>query len=131
MKLWYGYGSEHSANIEMIGQFKSVEDARDVYRLFERLAENADNIVDADSSSDRFSDEALDLLRELNVHSLHPLELEQFMYGDNPELENDRIVLRTDEIDVSAFFKLMVLNGAKVQILSRHDYPLVEGGEAE
>lgn len=131
MKLWCGYGSEHSANIEMIGQFKSVEDARDVYKLFERLAEEVNDIVEVGSSSDRFSDEALDLLRELKVYDLQPFELEQFLYENYPELKSDRIVLRTDEIDVSAFFKLMVSNGAKVQILSRHDYPPDEGGQSE
>ena len=131
MKLWYGYGSEHSANIEMIGHFKSVEDARDVYKLFERLAEEANDLVDASAPPDHFSEDALKLLRELRVHSLQPFELEQFLYANHPELKNDRIVLSTDEIDVSAFFKLMVSNGAKVQILSRHDYPPVEGGESE
>ena len=30
MKLWYGYGSEHSNNLVMIGQFKSVEDAEEL-----------------------------------------------------------------------------------------------------
>ena len=53
----------------------------EVYRRFERLAKNADNIVDADSPSDSFSDEALQLLRELNVHSLHPLNLSNSFMG--------------------------------------------------
>ena len=81
--------------------------------------------------SDRFSDEALNLLRQLRVHSLHPFELEQFHYENEPELHGDKIVLRTDEIDVSAFFKLMVSKGARVRILSRHDHPQVDGGESE
>ena len=29
MKLWMGYGSEHSANLVMLGKFKSAEDATD------------------------------------------------------------------------------------------------------
>ena len=127
MKVWYGFGSEHSANIEMIGQFKSVEDARHVYKQFQRLAEAAHRIVEIGAASDRFSDEALTLLSELHVHSLQPFELEQFHYENDPELQGDKIVLKTDEIDVSAFFKLMVSQGARVYIHSRHDYPQLDG----
>lgn len=38
MKVWYAYGSEHSANLVMIGHFKSVHDAEETKNLFEHLS---------------------------------------------------------------------------------------------
>ena len=57
------------------------------------------------------------MLREAKCYILSPSELEHFLYGDSiTRLKNNKIVLRTDETEVSAFFKLMIQNGAKVEV---------------
>jgi len=38
-------------------------------------------------------------------------------------LNGSRIVVTTDELEVSGFLKLMVDKGAKVEVYSAHDYP--------
>jgi hypothetical protein len=39
MKIWKGYGSEHSMNLVMIGHFKEACDAREAKRLIDQLIE--------------------------------------------------------------------------------------------
>ena len=123
MKIWNGYGSEHSANLVMIGHFKSTKDAKDVSELFEQLTNGLYDKVDAGTSTARYSDEIAALLRKLDCFSLSPFELEQFLYDNRINIDSNKIVITTDEDDVSAFFKLMVSRGAKVEIFSAHDYP--------
>ena len=39
-----------------------------------------------------------------------------------PTLEEDTLVLRTDDIEISAVLKIMVENGARVEVYSAHTY---------
>ena len=123
MKIWKAYGSEHSANLVLIGRFKSARDAEEVVELFEKLEVGLDGKIDVGTPPNCYSDELSDLFRSLNCYTLSPFELEQFLYGIHPELDENKITVRTDEFDVSAFSKLMVMRGAKVEIFSIHDYP--------
>ncbi len=43
-------------------------------------------------------------------------------------MKDDKIILTTNESEVSAFFKLMIEKGAKVEIYSANDYPDTECG---
>jgi hypothetical protein len=131
MKLWHGYGSEHSMNLVMIGHFKSLEDAEKTQNLIEQLTEGLRGKIEIGTSLDRFGDNVLDLLRETNCYILGPSELEHFLYDINTRVEGDKIILTTDEFEVSAFFKLMITKGAKVEIYSAHDYPDTEYGRGK
>lgn len=131
MKIWSGYGSEHSMNLVMIGHFKSTENAKDMLRLFEDLTAGLEDIIDFDAEFDRYSEEVFTLLKKLGCHSLNNFELEQFSYDSRINVHGDKIVITTDETDVSAFFKLMVLKGARVEIFSGHDYPDADYGRGK
>lgn len=131
MKIWQGYGSEHSSNLVMIGHFKSAGDAKKTKELIEQLTEGLSDKIDVGTSPDRFSPDVMDLLRETKCYSLSPPELEQFLYDANTRLEDDKIILTTEESDVSAFLKLMVTQGAKVEIYSAHDYPDTDYGRGK
>ena len=131
MKIWHGYGSEHSMNLVMIGYFKSPEDAEKTQKLFEQLSEGLRDKIDIGTCRDRFGDDVLELLRETNCYSLSPSELENFLYDTRTRVEGNKIILTTDESDVSAFFKLMITKGARVEIYSAHDYPDAEYGRGK
>ena len=131
MKIWQGYGSEHSMNLVMIGYFKSSEDAENVHTLFDQLTDGLRDKIDVGASSDRYSEEVLSFLRELNCYSLSAFELEQFLYDISISVDGDKIVLTTEESEVSAFLKLMVLKGAKVEVFSGHDYPEADYGRGK
>jgi hypothetical protein len=42
MKIWNGYGSEHSANLIMIGTFKEIKDAKEAFRKIDILKDQVD-----------------------------------------------------------------------------------------
>lgn len=128
MKIWNGYGSEHSMNLVLIGRFKHAQDAERVEKDIKRLSaqvskENIQLVSFADPEDQRFSEEMLSLLRRLNINSLGPTDLDQLISDHNLERAGDRITLTTDEAEVSAFVKLFIDAGARVEVFSGHDYP--------
>lgn len=123
MKIWHGYGSEHSSNLVMIGHFKTTRDAKKAQQLIEQLSVGLRDKTEVGTTSERFSDEVRATLREAQCYFLGPSELEQFLYETRIQVESNRIVLTTEEFEVSAFLKLMVHKGARVEIYSAHDYP--------
>lgn len=128
MRLWVGYGSEHSMNLVMIGHFKEAREAEQVKRLLDHLAEKvaAEQEAyrhDAPPHELRFSDEMMAALRAARIHGLGPSELEQFNYDVRHSVEDKALVIRTDESDVSAFLKVLLERGARIEVYSAHDYP--------
>ena len=131
MKIWQGYGSEHSMNLVMIGHFKSSDDAEKTHKLIKQLSEGLDGKIELGSHRERFGDEVLELLHKTNCYNLSPSELEHFLYDIEIGVDGDKLILTTEEIDISAFFKLMINKGAKVEIFSAHDYPESEYGRGK
>jgi len=131
MKIWRGYGSEHSMNLVMIGHFKNTEDSKKTHRLIEQLTDGLSDKIDFGSQRDRFDEDVMDLLRETKCYNLSPIELEQFLYDVSTRLDKERIVITTDESEISSFLKLMIENGAKVEIYSAHDYPDTDYGRGK
>jgi len=127
MKLWKGYGSEHSMNLVMIGHFKEPNDAEEAKRLIEKIANQVGTDEEghhrATGPRDRFSDAMLNLLIAVNLYTLRPEELEQFLYDVRVGVEDNKIVITTDEVDVSVFMKVLLERGARVEVYSAHDYP--------
>lgn len=128
MKIWYQHGTEHSANLVMIGHFENVADAMKAREIIDALTEQ---VREEESSgtriighpSERYGDAMLDLLGKLNIGSIGPSELEQFAYEVNIKARGNDLVLTTEEFDISAFLKVMFLKGARVEVYSAHDYP--------
>lgn len=131
MKVWRGYGSEHSMNLVLIGKFKDVDDAKKTKKIIDQLTEKLTDKIEVGSTRDRYSDDTLSLLKEVDIYTLRPLELEQFLYETRIEVEGDKLILTTDESEVSAFIKLMIDRGAKIEIFSAHDYPDAEYGRGK
>jgi hypothetical protein len=128
MKIWYQHGSEHSANLVMIGHFENATEATKAKEIIDVLAEQVAKDQDKGtlvlgSPSERFGKEMLDLLGRLNVASIGPRELEQFAYEVSVKVEGSKIVLTTEEIDISAFLKVMFDRGARIEIYSAHNHP--------
>jgi hypothetical protein len=128
MKLWYEYGSEHSMKLVMIGRFKDAASAAKAKQIIERITGQVEIEMGAGSMKlgermDHFSEDMLGLLRDLDFVSIGPSELEQFAYDVSVEWDEKEAVIKTDEIDVSAFMKVLVDNGAKVEVFSAHEYP--------
>lgn len=127
MKIWSGYGSEHSMNLVMIGSFRTASDAEEVKDLIAEIAEQVSKepmrSYDDDPRESRFSKEMLDFFTKAKLSTLGSAELEQFNYDVHVDQKGNMLVLRTDESEVSAFLKLLIEKGAKVEVFSAHDYP--------
>lgn len=133
MKIWYQHGSEHSANLVMIGHFEDAANATKAKEIIDALT---NQVRDEETSgtrtlgerTERFDKAMLDLLARLNVMSLSPHELEQFLYDVSVKAESDKIIITTEEVDISAFLKVLFTQGARIEVYSAHDYPDSEHG---
>lgn len=128
MKVWNEYGSEHSMNLVMIGHFKEACEAEKAKKLIDRLteqvrAEPEAYRSDAVPEGRRFSDAMMELMRESELYIIGSSELEQFNYDVSVCVEENRIVVKTEEVDVSSFLKILLEQGARVEVYSAHDYP--------
>lgn len=128
MKIWYQHGSEHSANLVMIGHFKDAAEATKAKETIDAITEQVEQDEQAGtlvigSPSERYGNEMLTLLGRLNIGSIGPQELEQFAYQVRVKVEGNRVVVTTDELDISAFLKVMFLRGARIEVYSAHDHP--------
>jgi len=133
MKIWCQHGSEHSANLVMIGHFKDETGANRVKAIIDELTrqvreEESKGTLTIGDPPERYSKTMLDFLLKLNIGAIGPGELEQFAYDVNVTLEGKDLVLTTDEYDVSAFLKVMFLEGARIEVYSAHYHPEGEYG---
>ena len=127
MKIWYEHGSEHSANLVMIGHFKDATEAAKVKAIIDSLTEKVADEQEqgrlvAGSQSERYGDEMLDLLMRLNIGAIGPGELEQFAYDVKVKVDSNKVIVTTDELDIAAFLKVMFLRGARIEVYSRDDH---------
>jgi Family of unknown function (DUF6375) len=125
MKIWSGFGSEHSMNLVMIGRFEDARDAEAAKLLIDRLTalvdeEQAAGQLVVGEPQGRFSDKVLDFLSTNNFVILGPDELEQFAYDVRVKHSGKTIELTTDESDVSAFLKVLIDHRARVEVFSAH-----------
>lgn len=130
MKIWNAYGSEHSANLVMIGSFKDSATAEETNAAIDELRTFASDSAN-NPDTRRYSDKAMELLHKLRFHSVGSSELEQFNYDFSVKVKGTSLVITTDEIDVAALMKLMIDRGARVQIYSAHDYPDTSHGRGK
>ncbi len=123
MKIWNSFGSEHSANLVMVGRFKDAASAEKAKEVIDKISDFVLNSEEKFEGANHYSDQALELLKTVNFYSVSPAEFEQFRYEVMPTLEGDKLVLRTDDVEISAVLKIMVENGARVEVYSAHTYP--------
>jgi hypothetical protein len=125
MKIWNGYGSEHSMNLVMIGHFQKAADAVKAKQIIDQLTAQVnidveDGRLKVGDPTNRFTEGMLQLLTKINFHQVSPDEVEQMAYDVNVELDADKVVITTNESDVSVFLKLLVDEGARVEVYSAH-----------
>jgi hypothetical protein len=127
MKLWAGFGSEHSTNLVMIGRFLDANDAAGAKRLIDELTalvleEQAAGQIQVGELQDRFSSKMLDFLRKNDFWTISPTELQQFAYDVSVEHTKNTVEVYTDECDVSAFLKVLLDHKARIEVFSAHHH---------
>jgi hypothetical protein len=111
----------------MIGRFKDADTAKHIRVILDELRdqvqhEQASGLLTEGVPPDRYSTRMNDLLVRLGIHTIQPQELEQFNYEFELSIDNNSVVLKTDETDISAALKVMIGKGAKVEVYSAHDH---------
>ena len=127
MKIWFGFGSEHSANLVIIGTFASSDDAAKALDLLNEAtdiarADEGAGRLKAGEVSKKFSDGLLDLATTKNFASFSYGDPEELLYDFNAVRGGSKVVVTTDELDVNAFLKILIHHGAKVEVYSAHDH---------
>ena len=107
----------------MIGQFKDAESAEKTKEIIDEITEFMTSCGDDHRNADSYSEGALALLMKVGFHSVSPAELENFIYDISSEVKGDKIIITTDEMEISAFLKLMIDKGARVEVFSAHVHP--------
>lgn len=123
MKIWNNYGSEHSANLVMIGSFKDAASAEKAKEIIDEITDVICASGENYENADHYTDGMMKLLEKVRFHSVAPGELDQFRYDIRSEVKGDKVVITTDEVEISAFLKLLIDKGARVEVYSAHDYP--------
>jgi hypothetical protein len=131
MKIWQSMGSEHSMNLVMIGRFDEATDAETVKGIIDKLiatatADAASGNLDYGGRTTRYSDQMQATLADLELYSLAPHELEQFTYDVDVTRRGNRLVIKTDEVEVQAFLKVLLFKGARIEVFSAHDHEMPE-----
>ena len=127
MKVWRGFGSEHSANLRMIGHFKTADDASLAERQLQQLCELAMS-VDLDSFDENpmawYLDEPLRRsLQELGLYQFSAEDIASLVGEHLIERHRDEVRIRTEEIAVSGLIKFLIEKHARIEVYSAHDYP--------
>lgn len=129
MKVWSGFGSEHSANLVLIGSFQTPEKAQLAIQQLEKLCA----CVQEEFDYERFYDDPtasypqgplVEMLKQLDLPHFSPDDIEHLARGPESLTRRDsRIEIRTDEYDVNGFLKFLLGKGARIEVYSAHDYP--------
>jgi hypothetical protein len=130
VKIWTGYGSEHSYRLVLIGRFAQERDAELVKEKFDQLQEIASEEVghlDWDDANPGFSDALYDKLSELKVANLSRSEVEGFGYLYGLEQIGATVRLDTDDAELQGLLKLVFDHGGRIEIYSSHHW--TEEGE--
>lgn len=129
MKIWTGYGSEHSARLVMLGKFKSEEDASgflgELGKL-EKLVQEDDN---EDGIFHEFPKQILDALFSGRVkfcRDFDPKDLDDFRQDLRRRQTEDPTVVefRSDVTGWAGLIKMLLNAGARVEVFE-------ESNEAE
>jgi hypothetical protein len=127
MKIWQGFGSEHSQNLVMIGRFSEPEDAANARRVLEDLQALVSSEIEAGrltvgEGARRFPTALLEALKSREIYSLSRAEIDQFAYDVQVNVEDSTVVITTDESEVSGFMKILLDAEAKVEVYSAHSH---------
>lgn len=124
MKLWVGYGSEHSSRLILIGHFRDAETARlteEQIRALDELALKQPE-PDWESRDEWYDEETRTALDGLRLWQLGPADLDNFRYEHGVSRDDNRLEISTEEYEIQGLIKVLVLQGARIEIYSRHEW---------
>lgn len=123
MKFWKGFGSEHSSNLVMIGHFKSALEAEAAKDKFDRIVSRLSGKIEFERTENKFSDDEIQELTRENIFLLTPRDIEQLVFEYDCSIDDNKICITSEELEITVFVKFLIENGARVEVYSAHNYP--------
>lgn len=129
MKVWIGYGTEHSANLVIVGTFKTAKDAAEAMEIIVGLSSLVLNGIRDGKLSEfdglengNFSSEQMEFFDKVKAHNFLLEDMNSFLYDFNSSLEDTKLIITTDEMMINGLINSLISKSAKVEIYSAHDY---------
>jgi len=119
MKIWYGYGSEHSANLVIIGRFKDAATAAEAVGLLTEMQ----GLAAAGTHKQADKKAFYDVLMRTQLIDLTAADVDALAYDHSWQQNGNSVNVETEESDIQAIIKIMLHKGAKIELYSAHDYP--------
>lgn len=125
MRIWNGYGSEHSMDLVLIGRFQTVTGAKAAEERMEALkalAEDKWSDDDWRSPDERMPRELGQALAEMNLYDMGRYDVDIFALDHSVTRTAETVRIWTDESDVQGFLKVLLHYGARVEVFSHHEW---------
>jgi hypothetical protein len=126
MKIWNSFGSEHSANLVIIGKFKEIQDAQGAINTLDALAEIATRELDA-LLAGKVPESVLDAAMKHKTTDMGPSDFEGLAYDHHWSLEGSSLVATTEESNIQGILKVLLRYAAKIEVYSAHNHPSRHG----
>lgn len=125
MKIWKSFSAEHSAKLRIVGKFKNAEDLKSARETIEALTNEVmkQDVCRLEKAS--CTKEIENILHNSNIYNIGEEDLIHFTHAHSIDYESDSVVINTDELDIQGLIKVLIKNGAKIEMYSKHDYPIV------
>ena len=128
MKIWQGYGSEHSANLVIIGHFKDAGHAATAKQLLDKLTSIAlddgkRGEITAGTRPTRFTSAMSAFLSSSNYPLVNHEDVEELLYDYDLRCQGATVVITTEEDGIRAFLGVLLHEGAKIEVYSAHHHP--------
>jgi hypothetical protein len=122
MKVWVGHGSEHSSRLILIGHFCDAEAARLTKERIRALDELALRQPEPDweRREEWYDEETRAALDSLRLWQIGPADLDNFRYEHGVSRDDNRLEIGTEEYEIQGLIKVLILQGARIEIYSRH-----------
>lgn len=123
MKIWKSFSAEHSAKLRIVGTFQETKDINSAKEAIEALTGEVMKQDVCSLLKASYTPEIEDVLKQKNLYCIGEEDLIHFTHAHNIDYSNTTITINTDELDIQGLIKIMINNGAKIEIYSKHDYP--------
>lgn len=126
MKVWFGYGSEHSMDLMIIGRFEEVSQATAAVDRMNQLKALAEREWPEDTSwqgaEERLTGTLTQTLWDLNIYDMGRSDVDIFMFEHTIDHDGTEVQVWTEEKEIQGFVKVLMHYGAKIEIYSKHDW---------
>ena len=127
MKIWYGFSSEHSSRMKIVGHFKSSDNAKQFLGDLEKMR----SLVEANTEAcfntpEEFPRQILDSLFKGEVRHAQTLASHDLMdFANEMSIEDNdcNVTISSSEWNWAGVIKMMIESGARIEMFSEHDYP--------